>query len=127
MKPRRRRGLQGAMSSLSSSPLPLFPGSGSAKTAASLALAWCASSHPSYGYFSLCCNTRSDVPTEKKPCRELTLRRPACPGIPSPPSLSLHDSPGHSQLSTPAASPKAEGAESPWDLPLSRSGFAGAG
>lgn len=127
MKPQHRQGLQGAMSSLSSSIPPLFPASGSAKTTASLALAWCISSHRGYGYFLLCCNTRSDVPIEKRPRRELTLRQLACPGIPSLHGLPLHDSPERSQLSTPAASPKAKGAESPWDLPLSRSSFAGAG
>lgn len=65
MKPRHTQGLRGAMSSL---PIPppslLFPASSPAKTTASLALAWCVSSHQDYGYFLLCCNTRSDVPME---------------------------------------------------------------
>lgn len=63
MKPRHTQGLRGAMSSLHSPP-PLFPESSPAKTTASLALAWCISSHQDYGYFLLCCNTRSDVPME---------------------------------------------------------------
>lgn len=117
MKPWHRQGLQGAMSSLPNrlSPPPRHFTQQVAlpKPLPALALAWCISSHRGYGYFLLRCNTRSVMLIEKRLCREFMLRRPACPGIPSLHGLTLHNSPGHSQLSTLAASPKAKGTESP--------------
>lgn len=127
MKPRHTQGLRGAMSSLSiPPPRPCF------SQQAALPKPLPPSHSP--GAFPLirtrvifCC-----AATRGQTCRWRTVQGINASGSRRLSILPLHgltlrDSLGHSQLSSPAASPNAERAASPWGLSLFGRGCAGAG